>query len=441
MLSLARDDAGTHVIAALVAAGHRIVDRELAADSEAEIKPRLARWVRDDSVDVVIVTGGSDLGAVDPTLEVLGELATRRLPGFGELVRAISFQRLGVPALLNRAAAAVCGHAVVIVLPGSVELVEAVLEAVVIPQLDARTPGATFAALLARAPRPRDPHRTKPPPLPPRPPMLPSIVKPPAAKPPAIKVASAAVTTGSIATIGDLPSFTYDAASDLRRDRRPISVWLVMLAVVAMCASVAAAVIVVFHRSGHGETIASQPSRPQLQPSPQPEPSLQPSPPPSPPPHQQQPPSPQQQPPPAVRPHATQPQPQPEAPAQPPLADGCDQVSCVLSHYERECCAPYKPAAPPPRGSSDGPPEAIDRGMVLTALAEVKPLVSQCGDRAGVKGTVKIHVEVAPDGAVSDVTVREAPDEALGTCIAAAARKAHFAQTRVGGSFTYPYVF
>src|SRR5277367_1304548 len=84
VLSLAGDEAGKLVIEALVASGHRIADREVAADDEGEIKRRVERWIADPSIDVVVITGGGELGEVEPTLEVLAPLATRRLPGFGE---------------------------------------------------------------------------------------------------------------------------------------------------------------------------------------------------------------------------------------------------------------------------------------------------------------------------------------------------------------------
>ncbi|HEY1555064.1 MAG TPA: molybdopterin-binding protein [Kofleriaceae bacterium] len=445
VLSLAGDETGKLAIEALVAAGHRIVDREVCGDSVDEINSRLARWIADAAIDLVVVTGGDELAATDATLDALAPLATRRLPGFGELVRALSFDLLGVPALFNRSAAAVCGDTIVLSLPGSAKLVAAVLEAVVIPQLDAAAPGATCAAMLARAPRPRDTHRTKPPPIPAKRPTVSPPIVPAAPPPPRPAPSPAAVTTGSIATIGDLPTFTYDAARDLRRGGRRTSPWLVMLAVVAMCASVAAAVVVVMHgrvTAGPRELapaaapVASNQEAPPAAPAAAPVPVAEPVPVPVP----------ALVPAPAPRHgHAVAPahasEPVPDAPAPTPTADeGCDQVSCVLSHYERECCAPYKPAEPPPSRPA-GPPDGLDRTMVQTGMAEVKPLISQCGDRAATKGTVKLHVEVDAAGAVTAADVRETPNAALGACVAAAARTAQFARTQHGGSFTYPYVF
>jgi TonB family protein len=67
--------------------------------------------------------------------------------------------------------------------------------------------------------------------------------------------------------------------------------------------------------------------------------------------------------------------------------------------------------------------------------------VIQCGETHGAKGQVKISVTVAPSGSVTDASVVSSPDEALGTCVANAVKKATFAQTENGGSFNYPFVF
>jgi len=130
-----------------------------------------------------------------------------------------------------------------------------------------------------------------------------------------------------------------------------------------------------------------------------------------------------------------------EAPA--PVQDGCDEVSCVLEHYQNACCAKFKPKDPEPAiAKPDGPPEKLERTMVAPAVERVKPAVIACGERANApKGIVKVQVHVKPDGSVSFVTVAEAPDALLGDCVAAAMQKAVFPTTQTGGGFTYPFSF
>jgi len=123
--------------------------------------------------------------------------------------------------------------------------------------------------------------------------------------------------------------------------------------------------------------------------------------------------------------------------------DGCDEVSCVLDHYAKPCCSPFKPPEPPPVDpNASKTPLKLDRTMVQPAVETIKPLVIQCGERPALpKGTVKVTVRVGPDGKVTGVTVAEAPDVALGDCVAAAIQRAVFPVTQTGGGFTYPFVF
>ncbi len=121
---------------------------------------------------------------------------------------------------------------------------------------------------------------------------------------------------------------------------------------------------------------------------------------------------------------------------------GCDEVSCVLDRFQLPCCAKYKPKDEPVevKPTSDLP-EAIDRAMIVEGVGNVKPAVVRCGEIHNTKGTVKLHVTVSGGGKVENVSVTSTPDEAIGTCVATAIKKASFAKTQNGGSFGYPFVF
>ena len=130
----------------------------------------------------------------------------------------------------------------------------------------------------------------------------------------------------------------------------------------------------------------------------------------------------------AVQTTATPPTPTPAAEA----PDPCDEVSCVLNNYEPACCAAFKKSTAP---------QGIDRTIISEGVAKIKERVLMCGDKSGAKGVVKVTVRVAPSGDVSNVTVKETPDTALGACVAAAMQRATFRRTEVGGSFSFPFVF
>jgi TonB family protein len=135
--------------------------------------------------------------------------------------------------------------------------------------------------------------------------------------------------------------------------------------------------------------------------------------------------------------------PQPQPPKPPKQDDGeCGEVQCVLDKYQRPCCLKFKPQGgtfTPPVG---GDPDKLQKAQIKAGVDRMKPRVIACGEQfKGVKGTVKVSMTVDPEGSVSDVNVTTAPDDGLGGCVADVMKKAKFAKTAGGGSFTYPFVF
>src|SRR5580698_1570867 len=84
------DTSGKYIADRLREAGHRIAAHEIVIDSELEIRARLAQWIADPNIDVVIATGGTGVTPRDVTPEALAPLVTKSIPGFGELFRWLS---------------------------------------------------------------------------------------------------------------------------------------------------------------------------------------------------------------------------------------------------------------------------------------------------------------------------------------------------------------
>jgi outer membrane biosynthesis protein TonB len=124
------------------------------------------------------------------------------------------------------------------------------------------------------------------------------------------------------------------------------------------------------------------------------------------------------------------------APASDP---GCDEVSCVLSKYDRPCCERFKPTETfTPKNVV---PDALDRTMVRAGIEKIKPRIVACGEKHHGKGTVKVSVSVDGAGKVKSASVTETPDPALGECVQAAMKDATFGKSVNGGEFVYPFVF
>jgi molybdenum cofactor biosynthesis protein B len=114
-------------------AGFQVASDDLLAEEPAALRDTVARRAHDS--DAVIVTGGTGIAPRDRTPEAVGALFERRLPGFGELFRMLSFQEIGAAAMLSRADAGVVGAALVFLLPGSPAAVELAVRKLIAPEL------------------------------------------------------------------------------------------------------------------------------------------------------------------------------------------------------------------------------------------------------------------------------------------------------------------
>jgi molybdenum cofactor biosynthesis protein B len=131
--TLAEDKTGDRIAAMLAAAGQRRVERRLVGDDAAAIASAVGELVDASGVDVVVITGGTGVSPTDVTPEAVTPLLERRLDGFGELFRALSFDQVGAAALLSRAMAGTARGRAIFVLPGSPAAAELGLSKLVLP--------------------------------------------------------------------------------------------------------------------------------------------------------------------------------------------------------------------------------------------------------------------------------------------------------------------
>jgi molybdenum cofactor biosynthesis protein B len=116
-------------------AGHRVTDYGIIPDEPDQVRDRLRQWLRRDDCDGAIVMGGTGISARDRTFEAVAALLDKRLDGFGELFRALSYERIGSAAMLSRAVAGISGGRLLFALPGSTAAVELALEKLILPEL------------------------------------------------------------------------------------------------------------------------------------------------------------------------------------------------------------------------------------------------------------------------------------------------------------------
>jgi len=131
----ADDTSGKLIRELLESGGHRTVEHGIVADDAEAIRFAVLRALARPEVHAVIATGGTGVSPRDVTPDTLEPLFEKRLSGFGELFRMLSFAEIGAAALLSRATAGTVGGKVVYVMPGSSGAVRLGMEKLVLPEL------------------------------------------------------------------------------------------------------------------------------------------------------------------------------------------------------------------------------------------------------------------------------------------------------------------
>jgi molybdenum cofactor biosynthesis protein B len=144
------DRSGDVLVARLTEAGHALADRAILPDDAERIAAKLREWIDDPAVDVVISTGGTGVTGRDVTPEALERVAEKLIPGFGELFRMISWQKIGSSAVQSRAAAGVARGTYIFCLPGSPGACKDGWDEILKTQLDSRHRPCNFAELIPR---------------------------------------------------------------------------------------------------------------------------------------------------------------------------------------------------------------------------------------------------------------------------------------------------
>lgn len=148
--SLAEDSSGDFLQAALREAGHHLVERELLPDDRYRLRAMVSRWIADEGVDGILVTGGTGFTGRDSTPEALLPLLDKTMPGFGELFRSVSHAEIGTSTLQSRAFAGLANATFLFCLPGSTSACRTAWNQIIRAQLDARTRPCNLATLRPR---------------------------------------------------------------------------------------------------------------------------------------------------------------------------------------------------------------------------------------------------------------------------------------------------
>lgn len=129
------DDHSGQAVAELVEnASYRVLARRVLIDDAITIRTAVEGILAVDEVDVVVLTGGTGFSPRDVSIEAVVPLFQRRIDGFGELFRMLSYEEIGAAAMLSRAVAGVHETTAIFVLPGSPKAVRLAMERLILPE-------------------------------------------------------------------------------------------------------------------------------------------------------------------------------------------------------------------------------------------------------------------------------------------------------------------
>jgi molybdenum cofactor biosynthesis protein B len=129
------DQSGQLIKSLLAGEQHQLVGYQIVKDEPAQIEALLRQALADKAVEAIIVNGGTGISPRDGTYEVIAGLLDKRLDGFGEIFRYLSYQDIGSAALMSRAVAGSARGKVLISLPGSKGAVSLAMEKLILPEL------------------------------------------------------------------------------------------------------------------------------------------------------------------------------------------------------------------------------------------------------------------------------------------------------------------
>ena len=129
------DTSGALIRKLLLEAGHLVIGSSIVRDEPKDVQRVIREACAQTTVQAVIATGGTGITSRDSTYEAIDALLDKRLLGFGELFRMLSYQDVGAAAMLSRAQMGIHSRRIILSLPGSPNACRLALEKLLIPEL------------------------------------------------------------------------------------------------------------------------------------------------------------------------------------------------------------------------------------------------------------------------------------------------------------------
>ena len=129
------DESGKLIKQRLSDNGHRVMSYSMLKNEADSIKKKIYELLRQEELQVIITSGGTGVSHRDITVETISPILEKKLDGFGELFRFLSYQEISTTSIMSRAIAGVVGGKVIICLPGSPEAAKLAMDKVILPEI------------------------------------------------------------------------------------------------------------------------------------------------------------------------------------------------------------------------------------------------------------------------------------------------------------------
>lgn len=129
------DESGKLIMQTLKDNGHQVTSYDILRNDADAIRRKLDELLDDDGLQVIITSGGTGASRMDLTIETISPVLDKKLDGFGELFRFLTYQEIGTGSILSRAMAGVVRGKVIICLPGSTAAVKLAVEQIILPEI------------------------------------------------------------------------------------------------------------------------------------------------------------------------------------------------------------------------------------------------------------------------------------------------------------------
>lgn len=144
------DKSGPLLVERIRGAGHSLIESQIVKDEIDQIRNVICGWISNPAINVVLTTGGTGVTGRDGTPEAIIPLLDKEIPGFGEMFRMLSYQKIGTSTLQSRALAGVANGTYIFVLPGSSGACQDAWDMLINKQLDYRTQPCNLVELMPR---------------------------------------------------------------------------------------------------------------------------------------------------------------------------------------------------------------------------------------------------------------------------------------------------